>query len=105
MRASSSQRRGAGGTQPRGLPAPAGPRARRPGAGGGAGAVQYPPAAPAAPPAAPRPPPPQGRQLRLAAGTDPGGVSKTGVTALDVAREFKNEAAIRILAAPPPERK
>lgn len=38
-------------------------------------------------------------KLLLAAGVDPAVVSQLGVTARDVAREFKNEAAIAILAA------
>ena len=33
------------------------------------------------------------------AGVDPVVVSQNGVTALDIAREFKNEAAIAVLAA------
>jgi ankyrin repeat protein len=38
-------------------------------------------------------------RLLLDAGVDPKVVSKTGVTALDIAKEFKNEAAIAALAA------
>ena len=43
--------------------------------------------------------------LFLNAGVDPAIVSKLGVTALDIAREFKNEAAIKILSALPPAKK
>ena len=38
-------------------------------------------------------------------GVDPKVVSKLGVTALDIAREFKNEAAIALLAPLTPARK
>jgi type 1 glutamine amidotransferase len=43
--------------------------------------------------------------LFLNAGVDPAIVSKLGVTALDIAREFKNEVAIKILSALPPAKK
>ncbi|MFM9080924.1 MAG: ankyrin repeat domain-containing protein, partial [Opitutaceae bacterium] len=44
-------------------------------------------------------------KLFLDAGVDPKVVSKLGVTALDIAREFKNEAAIALLAPLTPARK
>jgi ankyrin repeat protein len=44
-------------------------------------------------------------QLFLTAGVDPTVVSKLGVTALDIAREFKNEAAIKILSELPSAKK
>ena len=40
-------------------------------------------------------------QLFLKAGVDPALVSKLGVTALDIARQYKNDAAIGALAALP----
>jgi hypothetical protein len=43
-------------------------------------------------------------QLFLTAGVDPKVVSKLGVTALDIAREFKNEAAIGLLKPLTPAR-
>ena len=43
-------------------------------------------------------------QLFLTAGVDPKVVSKLGVTALDIAREFKNEAAIGLLQPVTPAR-
>jgi len=44
-------------------------------------------------------------QLFLAARVDPAIVSKMGVTALDIAREFKNEAAIAVLSSLPSAKK